>query len=370
MEFVATTFKNLEPLLVKELQDLGATVEKTPKRAVICQGSKKVFYQCLYKSRLSLRILVPMAKFKIRGDRDLYHESKKIDWDEYMNSDITFTIKASVHSSLFNHTKYPIYKVKDAICDYFVEKHGKRPDIDTEYPEIQFHLRVSEKFVTISRDASGDPLYKRGYKSKTVKAPINEILASAMVMNSDWNDETLLDPMCGSGTILTEAIMIRNNIPAQYFRRDMSIFQWRDFDQKLWDEVTRSYVLPDKIDGKYFGYDEDPRAIDAIESNLENMGLEDQVDYNLDDFFTANAPSKEGIIIFNPPYDERMSLEDASSFYRKIGDKLKKDYKGWKIWIFTSNFDALRKIGMKPSKKLILFNGPLECRFHQYEVFP
>lgn len=369
MEFVATTFKNLEPLLEKELKALGAKIERTPKRAVVCSGEKKVFYRCLYKSRLALRIVVPIAKFKIRGEQDLYQSSKQIPWHQFMTCDTSFSISASVHSSLFNHTKYPVYKLKDAICDYFVSRDGKRPDIDTEFPEAQFHLRVSEKFITISRDASGEPLFKRGYKRKTVQAPLNEIVAAAMILSSEWSDTTLLDPMAGSGTIIAEALMIRNRIPAQFYRRDLGVFLWPDFDESLWQTITEEDQWPSDLKGNYYAYDSNPRAIDAMERNFENMNFEEEIHYELRDFFSAKSPEEKGTIIFNPPYDERMSLEDAATFYRKIGDKLKEDYKGWDVWIFTSNFDALKKIGMKPSKKLILYNGPLECRFHNYKVF-
>lgn len=375
MEFVATTFKNLEPLLEEELKQLGIFVARSQSRAVVCKGEKKDLYKALYSSFLSLRILVPVEKFKIQNGEELYKRAKNINWEQYLNARDSFAIHASVHSQLFNHSKYPVYRLKDAICDYFVESTGVRPDIDQENPDLLINLRVSERFVTISLDASGEPLFKRGYKEKGAMAPMNEVLAAALIKASGWEKGPLLDPMCGSGTLLSEAFLLHNHYPAQYFRDDMAVFKWNSmapdlsFDQALWEEVQLEQQPEGGASGDFFGSDEQPRAIDASEANVQKFDAEDHFHFALKDFFTSSAPTPRGTLIMNPPYDERMPLDEAATFYRAIGDHCKEAYKGWTIWIFTANYDALRKIGMKPSKKWIFFNGPLECRFHKYEVF-
>jgi putative N6-adenine-specific DNA methylase len=369
MEFVATTFKNLEPLLEQELKDLGIFVARTQSRAVVCKGEKKDLYRALYNSFLSLRILVPVEKFKIRFEDQLYKEARNIRWEKYLSADSSFAIHASVHSKLFNHTKYPVYRLKDAICDYFDTKYGHRPDVNLENPDMTFHLRISERHITISLDASGEPLYKRGYKTAGAQAPMNEVLATALIKASKWKSGAFLDPMCGSGTLLTEAFLINMEYPAQYFREDLAIFKWKSFDLDIWEEVRSQNEPSSKTSGKFYGLELDPRAVDATIQNIKALNADQYFDIRLNDFFRSSAPESSGTIIMNPPYDERMPIEDACSFYRRIGDHLKEAYKGWNIWIFTANYEALRKIGMKPSKKHIFYNGPLECRFHLYEVF-
>lgn len=370
MEFVATTFKNLEPLLAEELESLGAHIVNSPKRAVVCEGEEEVFYRCLYRSRFALRMLVPILKFKIFKDQDLYHEAKAFNWSKYLNAYQEFAIQASVHSHHFNHTKYPVYLLKDAICDFFQEKSGARPNVNVDTPDVQFHLRASENFITVSLDASGFPLYKRGYKSQSVNAPLNEILAAAIIAHTDTGEKCFLDAMTGSGTIICEALMARQKIPAQYFRKEFGLFNWNSFDKNLWKKILNERNPSDGAGGgNLFAWDFDHRALKAADINLTNMKGDTFVQSDLIDFFESEAPCAEGIIVMNPPYDERMSLDDASSFYRAIGDHLKKAYKGWSAWVFTGNFDALRKIGMKPSKKIILYNGPLECRLHRYDIY-
>lgn len=375
MEFVATTFKNLEPFLEEELKQLGIFVARSQSRAVVCKGEKKDLYKALYCSFLSLRILVPVEKFKIHYGDELYKKAKRIRWEQYFSSRDSFAIHASVHSNFFNHSKYPVYRLKDAICDYFVDQTGVRPDVDQEDPDVLINLRVSESFVTISMDASGEPLFKRGYKEKGAAAPMNEVLAAALIKASGWEKGPLCDPMCGSGTLLSEAFLLHNKYPAQYFREDMAIFKWSahdpdlNFDRELWETILQEHQPEETASGDFFGSDEQPRAIDAAEANVEKFDADSQFHFSLRDFFESSAPTPRGTLIMNAPYDERMPLDEAAGFYRAIGDHCKKAYKGWTIWIFTANFDALRKIGMKPSKKWIFFNGPLECRFHKYEVF-
>ncbi|MEZ5058563.1 MAG: class I SAM-dependent RNA methyltransferase [Saprospiraceae bacterium] len=371
MQLVAKTFHGLEQVLAEELAAIGATEIEPSTRAVTFEGDKKVLYRANFELRTALRIFVPFFSFRAKHENHFYKKVKSFDWPEFMSVDDTFAIDTTVHSDYFPHSKYVALKAKDAIVDKFRNKFGRRPSIDVENPTFRFHIHVQGDNITFQLDSSGDSLHKRGYREAALEAPLNEVLAAGMVLMSGWDGkETFLDPMCGSGTIAIEAAMIAAKIPPQATRKDFAFMKWTDFDKDLWSEVKETALQGQQpIEAKILSRDILFRAIELAKTNARNAGVEKYIQFDKAEFIDKDAPEESGILIMNPPYDERLLVEDMDGFYGKIGTTLKHQYGGWKAWLISSNFPALKKIGLKPFKKSTLFNGALECKYQGFEMF-
>ncbi|MFN2378780.1 MAG: class I SAM-dependent RNA methyltransferase [Bacteroidales bacterium] len=372
MQIVVKTLFGLEEVLAEELKSLGCTSPVIMNRAVKVEGDMEMLYRINYRCRTAMSVLMPIASFQIGSDRDLYHRAAKIAWDDYFTHTDTFSVVPVVNSTLFNHTGYPALVLKDSIVDLFRKRVDERPSVDTARPDIVINLHISDKRVNISLDSSGDPLHRRGYRVSPGKAPINEVLAAGMIMISGWNGETtLLDPMCGSGTIGLEAAMINMEIPPGKFRQSWSFMNWKGFDSSLLERVRSE--ADSRIKYHCAGIvcsDISRDAITTATMNLSSAGLASHVKLVTKDFFASSGGGKKYTIITNPPYGERIREEDISGFYSSIGERLKHGYESSTAWIITSNLGALKHVGLKPSKKLTLFNGSLECRYVRYELFP
>ena len=371
MKIVAKTLHGIEDLLVEELTALGAENIKKVTRAVEFEGDKKLLYRANYELRTALRVLVPFYQFRARHENHLYKKVREFDWSTLMNPNTTFAIDSAVSSNYFNHSKYVALKTKDAIVDQFRDATGRRPSVELQQPDLRLNVFIQHDNVSISLDSSGSSLHKRGYRLNTVSAPINEVLASAMILLSGWkNDKPLLDPMCGSGTIPIEAAMIAKNIPAQFLREHFSFHNWKDFDREIWEEVVNE--ANERInhdDCHIYPSDIDPESRHYGRKNAILAHVSNQLHFERKDFMTSTPPETPGIIIMNPPYDERMEIEDTKAFYKEIGDRLKNHYPGWSAWLISSNKDALKSIGLRPSKKYTLYNGKLECKYQKFEMF-
>jgi len=368
--FVAKTFKGLEDLLADELKTIGATQIEKQNRAVTFTGDKAMMYRANYHLRTAINILKPIAEFTADSEDELYKEIGRISWSQYMSVDETFSVSAVTFSNIFKHSKYVSLKIKDAVVDQFRRRQGKRPDVNTTAPDLKIHIHIAENKCTLLLDSSGDPLFKRGYRKQTNKAPINEVLAAAMVKLSGWDMKTdLFDPMCGSGTILIEAAMMAYNIAPGTFRTKFGFESWNDFDADLFDEVAEETF--GEVDFKHaiYGSDIAPINIKITETNLQQAFLNKKVQVKPQNFFDSKPQSKEAYIITNPPYGERLQPDDLKIFYQKIGDKLKLDYSGYTAWLIGSNADVMKFIGLKPAQKITLFNGPLECTYRKYELY-
>lgn len=371
LQLVAKTFHGLEAVLAAELEQIGATNIEPSTRAVGFEGDKKVLYRANFECRTALRIFVPFLNFKAKHENHFYKKIKAFDWQDFMGLDDTFAIDATVHSQYYSHSKYIALKAKDAIVDKFRDRTNRRPSIDVENPAFRFHLHVYEDNISMQLDSSGDSLHKRGYRASALRAPLNEVLAAGMVMISGWNKEELLfDPMCGSGTIGIEAALIAGNMAPQTLRTEFGFMKWQDFDRDLWtavreEAIQRQHPVKATIVCKDVHY----RAIETAKENARNAGVEKFLTFAKGDFLKDNPPAEEGVMIFNPPYDERIDVDDIEAFYAEIGSVLKHQYGGWNAWFLSSNFSALKKIGLKPFKKKILFNGALECKFQGFELF-
>ena len=361
----------LEDILAIEIQHLGGTQVEKLNRAVSFEGDLRTLYRVNYESRLALRVLKPLTSFRAHDETVLYKRLRRYDWTQFLDPQTTFRVNTAVHSHRYTHSHFIALKTKDAIVDQCRDRYGgRRPSIDLERPDITLDVYCSGTDFTISLDSSGESLYKRGYRQSQRLAPLNEVLAAGMITLADWTGGPLLDPMCGSGTILIEALMKAKNIPAQKNRSQFAFRSWPGHDSSLWQEVTSTAdrqisALRDEL----IGFDINKDQISETQLSLAFMGYEDEVQLVSKDFFSSEAPVEEGTIITNPPYGIRVTDDDIMSFYKKMGDTMKQQYQGWSAWILCGNKDAIKNIGLKTSKKLTLYNGPIECKYHRYDMY-
>lgn len=367
---VAKTFQGLEAILAEELKGIGAKNIEQGNRAVTFTGDQAMMYRANYHTRTALNILKPIAEFKADNEDQLYKEIGKINWNRYMDIEETFSVSAVTFSKTFTHSKYVSLKVKDAIVDQFRRRKGKRPDVNTATPDLKVNIHIAENNCTLLLDSSGEPLFKRGYRVQTNKAPINEVLAAAMIKLSDWDFKSdLFDPMCGSGTILIEAAMMAYNVAPGTFRAKFGFENWNDFDADIFDEVAEESF--NEIDFKHniYGSDISPVNIKITETNLKEAFLNKKIKVKPQNFFDSKLNKEGTTLISNPPYGERLQPDDLKIFYQKIGDKLKQEYINCSAWLIGSNNDLMKFIGLKPDKKIPLYNGPLECSFRKYSMY-
>lgn len=371
MKLLAKTLSGLEEVLAAEITQLGGQDCRIIKRGVEYEGDKRLLYRSNYELRTALRVLVPILQFKAQNDVILYKKIKDIDWAKYIDVKQTIAVDAVVRSTFFTHSQYVALKAKDAIVDLFREKYFKRPNVNTLTPDLLVNIHINEDDVTVSLDASGDSLHKRGYRVDSLDAPINEVLAAGMIQLSGWQGSSdFVDAMCGSGTLLIEAAQYAYKIPPQYGRDYFCFKRWKDFDKTLWEDIINK-SKSQKTDFKHIikGYDLSFQAIRVSERNIEAAGLTGKIQLERKDFFKLNSNTEGGMLMMNPPYDERLKIEDAQNFYKTMGDAFKKNWKGWQAWLITSNLEAVKAIGLKHSKRIPLINGALDCRLLKYEMY-
>lgn len=371
-KMTAITMAGLEGVLVDELRKLGAQDVKEGIRNVTFKGDTGFMYKANIALRTAIRILKPIKKSKIFDEEDLYEAIQRVKWDRYIDVDGTFAIGAVVNSKNFTtNSHYISLKSKDAIADYFMHKYKKRPNVDLKYPDVKIHIHIHNEWLTISLDSSGDSLHKRGYRSATNIAPINEVLAAGLVLLSGYKgEENFIDPMCGSGTILIEAAMVANNIPANINRKHFAFENWKDYDEELYFVIQDALLK--KITSSHFkimGFDKAPSAVTKAKQNIINANLEEFIGIHHVNFFNSKKEVfGKTTILFNPPYGERLNI-DVEEFYKKIGDTLKHNYHDSTAWMITSDTEALKHVGLRTSKRIPLKNADLNCRFVKYELY-
>jgi putative N6-adenine-specific DNA methylase len=368
---VIKTFHGLEAVLAKELKALGAADIRMLKRAVSCTGDLALVYRANYELRTALRVLIPIHTFEVSNEKAYYRAVREVEWNQYLDVAGTLAVDALLSGGIFRHSQYMALLTKDAIVDYYRDRYARRPDVNPEAPHLRVHARIHGSKCTLLLDASGDSLHKRGYRRDTVEAPLNEVLAAGMVLLSGWNDTgPFVDPMCGSGTIAIEAALLAANIPPQRSRSSFGFFRWRNFDRKLWERLkAEADARVRKPIFTLYASDKDTRARNATAINLLSAGLENLVQVQKMPFEKLTPPEPPGVLITNPPYDERLRTEDIAQFYKAIGNRLKKHWTGWTAWIISSNQEALKHLGLQPTAKSILYNGALECVFQKFELY-
>ncbi|GGH43801.1 DNA methylase [Mangrovimonas yunxiaonensis] len=368
---VAKTLFGFEELLAKELRQLGAQDVKVGVRNVSFVGDKGFMYKANLGLRTAIKILKPIKTFQLHHEDDLYKMVYKLPWEKYLKPTGTLAVDATVHSNVFKHSKYVALRTKDAIVDKFRDTTGKRPDVDLRFPDLKINVHIDRQRCTISLDSSGESLHQRGYKLATNIAPINEVLAAGMIMLSGWDGQSdFIDPMCGSGTILAEAAMIACNIPPNLMRKEFAFERWQDWDVDLFETIEASLLKKTRdFHYKIIGYDKAPSAVRKAKDNIKNAHLEDFVTIAHEDFFKTEKPTEGKLhMVFNPPYGERLEI-NMEQFYKAIGDTLKQSYPGTDAWLITSNLEALKHVGLRPSRKIKLFNGKLESRLVKYVMY-
>ena len=369
-EMIAKTFKGLEEVLATELVAMGANNVQLQRRAVSFTGNKELMYKANMQLRTASRVLKPIAAFKALNPDEVYEQVKKIDWEKYMSVDTTFAIDSTVFSDEFRHSMFVAYRVKDAIADRFMEKQNKRPSVRLDNPQLMINIHIAQNQCTISLDSSGESLHKRGYRVAQTDAPLNEALAAGMLLMSGWEGKTdFIDPMCGSGTLLIEAALIALNIPPGVFRREFAFEKWSDFDSELFDAVYNDDSVERPFEHKIYGSDISPLAIKIADKNVRSAGLNKYIELKVLPVQQLEAPSDHCMMVTNPPYGERITSPDIFGLYASLGTVLKHKFTGCSAWVISSHEECLDKIGLKPSKKIQLLNGSLDCLYCQYEIF-
>jgi len=370
-KMVAKTLFGFEELLAKELTQLGAQDVKIGVRNVSFTGDKGFMYKANLGLRTAIKILKPIETFKVKDEKDLYDKIYKMSWENYLKPTGTLAVDATINSQVFTHSLYVAQKTKDAIVDKFRDTTGQRPNVDLKFPDLKINVHIDRGICHISLDSSGDSLHKRGYKTATNIAPINEVLAAGLVMLSGWDGQSdFMDPMCGSGTILAEAAMIACNIPPNLMRKEFAFERWADWDVELFEKIEESLLSKTRdFHYKIMGYDKSPSAVSKAKDNVKNAHLEEFISVQHEDFFKTQKAGEDKLhMVFNPPYGERLDI-DMEEFYKNIGDTLKQGYPGTDAWFITSNLEALKHVGLRPSRKIHLVNAKLEARLVKYVMY-
>jgi putative N6-adenine-specific DNA methylase len=373
-KMIAKTIFGLEEILSTELQRLGAKDIEIHNRAVSFTGDIGFMYKANLCLRTALRILIPFKSFKIADEKSLYDSIQTINWENFIDVTDTIAIDTVLSSDLFTHSQYLSQKAKDAIADQFRAKCGERPSVDLENPTLRIHLHIHNDTCSVALDSSGESLHKRGYRDKTNLAPINEVLAAGLVLLSGWDKRTnFIDPMCGSGTILIEAALMANNIPPGYFREHYGFEGWKKFmpfDEELWNIIFDAAI--NKITDhkqQLIGGEISSNVAKKAKENVKHAKVEDIVSIKNCDMKDLEVPAGRGVVIINPPYGERMIKDNMEELYKMMGDTFKKNFSGYDCWILSSNLEAFKHVGLRPSRKITLFNGQLECRFMKFEMY-
>lgn len=368
---VAKTMFGFEEILAKELRNLGAGHVKEGVRSVFFEGDTGFMYKANLCLRTAIKIVKPIHSFRVRNEDDLYRKIYSMDWFNYLSIDTTFAIDATVNSDNFTHSLYVSQKTKDAIVDKFRDTDGSRPNVDIKFPDVRINIHIQNDQCNVALDSSGRSLHQRGYRTATNIAPINEVLAAGLLLLSGWDGQSdFLDPMCGSGTLLTEAAMIACNIPANINRKEFAFEKWHDFDADLFDKIIDSSLNKTReFHHKIIGYDKAPSAVRKAQENVVNANLSDYITIERKNFFDTDKFTENHLhMVFNPPYGERLDIE-MENFYTDIGNTLKRNYPGTDAWFITSNLQALKYVGLRPSRKIKLYNSHLESRLVKYVMY-
>lgn len=368
---IAKTMAGLEDVLAEELIGLGANNLEIGKRMVSFEGDLALMYKANIQCRTALRILRPVYEFKAKTTDDIYKKVKAMNWFEHLTENSTFAIDAITFSDYFTHSKFVAYRVKDAIADYFMQRTEKRPSVDVENPDLLINFHIAHDKCTLSFDSSGESLHKRGYRVAQTEAPLNEVLAAGMILKTGWRGGSdFIDPMCGSGTLLIEAAMIAMNVPPGIYRQNFAFEKWKNFNADLFETIYNDDSGEREFKYKIYGSDISSEAIAIAAKNVKNAGLDKSIDLKVMPFESyTEAPSENAILVTNPPYGERIKPEDLFGLYENIGERLKHVFMGYSAWILSYKKECFDKIGLKPSKKIQLVNGSLQCEFRKYDIF-
>lgn len=370
-EMVAKTQAGFEEVLAAEIDALGGTDIIMIKRAVTFKGDKELLYKCHLWLRSALRILIPIHFSRAKTSDDLYKRAMRVRWSDHLRVEDTFAIDSVANSEFHTHSFYAGLRVKDAICDQFRDIYGERPSVDLENPSLRINLHIYQDEISFALDASGESLHRRGYRLEANEAPLNEAMAAGMLLLTGWDGQSNFgDIMCGSGTILIEAAQIAMDIAPGLGQRRFGFQNWKDFDRALWHRLVmeaEGRKHPPK--GIIFGSDISSDSLDIAQRNIERAGLSEYIKLNCKNFADARPPEGPCLLVLNPPYGERLDDPDLDAFYKLLGDTFKQHFQGSEAWVLSGNLSALKRLGLRPSKRIPLWNGAIDCRFNQYELY-
>ena len=364
------TFYGLEDVLADELVELGYPVTAKLNRAIQTEGQWKDVYFLNLHLRCAISVLVQVAQFTIREEDDLYKKALKVNWPSFFDVKRTIAVRGAVFSDFFKHSQFPFLVVKDAIADRFRNEIDERPDVNLKAPQIVIDLYINRNQVTLSLNTSGLPLFQRGYRESAGDAPLNEVVAAGLIRLSGWDKRSpFVDPFCGSGTLLIEAALMAAEIPALIERQHFAFKNFNHFDAETWegmlaDARKRITSLPCQISGS----DISEEMVLKARRNLRRLAIGRFVETSVRSFDEVKASEVKGIIVTNPPYGERLSA-DIEELYAGIGSWLKHEMVGFQCWLISSSEQGFKSIGLKPDKKMKLYNGDLECSFRKFSVY-
>lgn len=371
MKLLAKTLYGLEHILADELNALGAQKVERLNRAVRFQGDKTLIYKANLWCRTALRILIPIHHYSARHKKQLYNGVQRYNWNELLEPTNTLAIDTTLQNTYFTHSKFVSQQIKDAIVDQIREKKGSRPSVDLTNPTLRLNAHIYKNNVTLSIDTSGNSLHRRGYHMHSASAPLNEVLGAGMIQLAGWQGQSpLIDPMCGSGTIITEAAMIAANI-APGLNRSFGFENLNNFDKDLWLRLQKEAEGAKEQPPAYIeGSDQSAKAIRAARINLQSAGVHEYVTLKIRSFQKIQPPTEQaGLIIMNPPYGERLEKDDLPAFYEMVGDKLKQSFTGWDAWLLSGNPEAIKRLGLQTQNKFTLYNGQIECKYLHYPIY-
>ncbi len=369
---VAKTLFGLEDILADELTALGAKNVQKLNRSVGFFGDKRLLYRVNLWCRTATRILQPIHRFRATNEDELYRNVRKIDWGQYLDVNQTIAIDSVIVNSGFDNSLYVAQKTKDAIADHFRDKTGIRPSVDLKRPDIRINVYINRSECRLALDSSGDPLFKRGYREGVGKAPLNEVLAAGIILQSGWDKKSsFVDAMCGSGTIAIEAALMARNIAPGLTRQRFGFMNWPDFDKQMFDDIcsqARAEIIP-KLDFPIVGADILSKQTDQAVDNARRAGVDEEIVFNQFQLIDLKPPPPPGVVIINPPYGERLAVKDINDSYHLIGDAFKKNFTDYDAFVFTGNLAAAKHIGLRTSKRIPMYNGPIECRLLKFEMY-
>jgi putative N6-adenine-specific DNA methylase len=366
--------RGLEPLLVEDVTAAGATDVKQVPGGVEFAGDLACCYRVNLESHIATRVLWRLATADYHNEDDIYKLARSVDWPRRFAVGRTIRIYVTAQRSPLKSLEFVTLRVKDAVCDVFRDATGQRPTVNTKSPDVRIHLFLTDHRATLYLDTSGEPLWQRGHKIAKVEAPLKENLAAGILRLAGWKPGVpLLDPMCGSGTFLLEAAQMSladppgmNREPGEFaFERLMT------FKPELWRDVQKSAVAARQVADTLpiWGSDSSADAVARAAQNLAHAGFDDLVTLDRADLLTRSAPAPTGMLVCNPPYGERLGeLDELAVFYPKLGDALKRNFAGWDCWLLSADTRLPKLIGLKPMRKIPLYNGPLECRLYGFRI--
>jgi len=371
LKLIAKTFAGLEDIVAQEVRDAGGKKIKIKRRAVSFEGDLEVMYRMNFSSRCALAVLMEVKQFYANSADDLYRKTRDINWSNHMMLDQTFSIHATTYSEVFSHSKFAALKVKDAIADFFRDIYGQRPNVRVDHPDVRIELHISDNRCTLLLNSSGEALFKRGYRERTGKAPMNECLAAGIVQLSEYrSSEPLVDFACGSGTILFEACLIAKNVAPGLLGRRYGFENWLGFQSKLLEQIkSDAQNAIQSVSVNLKGYDIDRKMILFCRHNKSNSAFFEDIRFYQSDLRNVETEKESGLIISNLPFDERLKVGNLNRLYEDIGTTMKHHFPGFRGYLFSSNIEALKCIGLKPTLKMQLFSGGIKASLRRYDLY-